>query len=310
MQKRGMDSRLLIGSITALFVLALFGCIQIPIGGQAVNVELNKPITLAQNSTYENKDSNIFFTVISFTDSRCPAGKECIWAGELGVNLKLYGGNLIKEQQIHLAMTTEKSTLIGNYQIELLAIDPSNSQVQIKITDITQPIIGEQKWFSIESKQCNNNPWNIWKASKMQELTIQGISPQEPTEEIQLVRSWLTEKYKITVLDFASGSVADLVTCETCNCLTGEKIAVLVDANYSAKMIEIGFTEMGLIGCTMDAKICPDGSAVGRTAPFCEFEVCSSINEESIVCPKDARSCPDGSIVGRVAPTCEFALCQ
>lgn len=29
------------------------------------------------------------------------------------------------------------------------------------------------------------------------------------------------------------------------------------------------------IGCTMDAKICPDGTAVGRVAPDCEFETCS-----------------------------------
>lgn len=28
------------------------------------------------------------------------------------------------------------------------------------------------------------------------------------------------------------------------------------------------------VACTMDAKICPDGSAVGRTAPDCEFASC------------------------------------
>ncbi len=28
------------------------------------------------------------------------------------------------------------------------------------------------------------------------------------------------------------------------------------------------------VACTMDAKICPDGSAVGRTAPDCEFAPC------------------------------------
>ena len=28
------------------------------------------------------------------------------------------------------------------------------------------------------------------------------------------------------------------------------------------------------IACTMEAKICPDGSAVGRTGPNCEFEAC------------------------------------
>lgn len=29
-----------------------------------------------------------------------------------------------------------------------------------------------------------------------------------------------------------------------------------------------------VIGCTMEAKICPDGSAVGRTGPQCEFSAC------------------------------------
>ena len=28
------------------------------------------------------------------------------------------------------------------------------------------------------------------------------------------------------------------------------------------------------IACTMEAKLCPDGSAVGRTGPNCEFSPC------------------------------------
>ncbi|OGI19333.1 MAG: hypothetical protein A3J06_01260 [Candidatus Moranbacteria bacterium RIFCSPLOWO2_02_FULL_48_19] len=28
------------------------------------------------------------------------------------------------------------------------------------------------------------------------------------------------------------------------------------------------------VGCTMEAKICPDGSAVGRSEPLCEFAPC------------------------------------
>ena len=30
------------------------------------------------------------------------------------------------------------------------------------------------------------------------------------------------------------------------------------------------------VACTLDARICPDGSAVGRTGPACEFEACST----------------------------------
>jgi hypothetical protein len=58
--------------------------------------------------------------------------------------------------------------------------------------------------------------------------------------------------------------------------------------------------------CTEEAKICPDGSAVGRTGPNCEFAPCPG---EGIACPADAKMCPDGSYVGRTGPNCEFAPC-
>jgi hypothetical protein len=57
--------------------------------------------------------------------------------------------------------------------------------------------------------------------------------------------------------------------------------------------------------CTMDAKVCPDGSAVGRSGPNCEFAPCP----EAVACTKDAKVCPDGSSVGRTGPDCEFAKC-
>lgn len=31
--------------------------------------------------------------------------------------------------------------------------------------------------------------------------------------------------------------------------------------------------------------------------------------EETVFCTMDAKLCPDGSYVGRVAPDCEFAAC-
>lgn len=59
-----------------------------------------------------------------------------------------------------------------------------------------------------------------------------------------------------------------------------------------ATVIGIGFTVLGFLatvglslsgdhrvreaGCTMEAKICPDGSAVGRIGPSCEFAPCPS----------------------------------
>lgn len=68
------------------------------------------------------------------------------------------------------------------------------------------------------------------------------------------------------------------------------------------------------IACTMEARVCPDGTAVGRTGPNCAFAPCPrSENEprdtENIACTMDVMLCPDGTAVGRVAPTCEFSPC-
>ncbi len=35
----------------------------------------------------------------------------------------------------------------------------------------------------------------------------------------------------------------------------------------------------------------------------------SNLGEEQVFCTMDAKMCPDGSYVGRVAPNCEFAAC-
>ncbi|TAK05219.1 hypothetical protein EPO33_04570 [Patescibacteria group bacterium] len=67
--------------------------------------------------------------------------------------------------------------------------------------------------------------------------------------------------------------------------------------------------------CTQEAKLCPDGSAVGRTGPNCAFAPCPPTatttppGPEPVYCTLEAKQCPDGSYVGRVPPSCEFAPC-
>ncbi len=58
--------------------------------------------------------------------------------------------------------------------------------------------------------------------------------------------------------------------------------------------------------CTQEAKMCPDGSFVGRTGPKCEFSPCP---EPVAACTKEAKICADGTAVGREGPKCEFAPC-
>jgi hypothetical protein len=58
--------------------------------------------------------------------------------------------------------------------------------------------------------------------------------------------------------------------------------------------------------CTAEALICPDGSAVGRSGPDCEFAPCPG---EGAECEDEGMQCPDGTVVGREGPDCEFAAC-
>jgi outer membrane protein OmpA-like peptidoglycan-associated protein len=71
----------------------------------------------------------------------------------------------------------------------------------------------------------------------------------------------------------------------------------------------------GAVACTKDAKICPDGSTVGREGPDCEFAPCpeevtaESRAEPRSLCPKVVRECSDGSFVGRAGANCEWRQC-
>jgi hypothetical protein len=52
---------------------------------------------------------------------------------------------------------------------------------------------------------------------------------------------------------------------------SGENIVNVNIINWEASVAEESSDN---IACTADAKLCPDGSAVGRTGPNCEFAPC------------------------------------
>jgi putative hemolysin len=64
---------------------------------------------------------------------------------------------------------------------------------------------------------------------------------------------------------------------------------------------ECGDTNIAKV-CTEEAKICPDGSSVGRTWPNCEFAPCPS--EESVVCTMEYMP-----VCASVAVQCVKAPC-
>jgi len=68
-------------------------------------------------------------------------------------------------------------------------------------------------------------------------------------------------------------------------------LAVLIFAGVSFGVYYMWlFNNSEQIICTMEAKLCPDGSYVGRTGPNCEFEKCPDEGEE----PACQDLCGDG----------------
>ena len=59
--------------------------------------------------------------------------------------------------------------------------------------------------------------------------------------------------------------------------------------------------------CTMDAKICPDGSAVGRQGPWCEFAACLSEPKQEYVCTEAQRT---RACTKEYAPVCGLVSVQ
>jgi len=70
--------------------------------------------------------------------------------------------------------------------------------------------------------------------------------------------------------------------------------------------------DTNVVACPMDARMCSDGSSVGRVGPNCEFAPCqnSGADNNVVVCTMEVKMCSDGIAVSRVAPDCEFAPCQ
>jgi hypothetical protein len=65
------------------------------------------------------------------------------------------------------------------------------------------------------------------------------------------------------------------------------------------------------VACTLEAKVCADGSAVGRTGPNCEFALCPEEQPQAI----DLKSCPPESrqvdaCVELYAPVCAAVSVQ
>lgn len=93
-------------------------------------VQVGSPFQLAYGETVSFKQLHIRFSKV-LSDSRCPNGVQCIWAGEVSVELELSENNQTETVALTLARdSTEKSVLNGKYRLSLLAVTPQPQEGQ------------------------------------------------------------------------------------------------------------------------------------------------------------------------------------
>lgn len=90
-------------------------------------VKLNETFTLYMYDSVKVEDTNLEIELLSTDDSRCPAGAECYWEGEIEYSL------IVNNDSIKLGTVTKKETNYGNYTIKLDSSNDSTSYVKLKV---------------------------------------------------------------------------------------------------------------------------------------------------------------------------------
>lgn len=67
-------------------------------------------------------------------------------------------------------------------------------------------------------------------------------------------------------------------------------VYVVWQMNTITEGIIVNNQDINAVACTQEAKLCPDGSYVGRTGPLCEFTACPSGDQSNSVQTNSTRS--------------------
>lgn len=261
--------------------LFLFGCL----GSESRNettqrVLLGESFTIQPGVIYQ-VNNEYQFSVISFSDSRCPSGVQCVWQGEQSVLLRVTNMTplcptcTVADFNVSVGEVNETADVIPTgWRIELESINSAAKTARITVNDLDQIVPVESAWFSIAPKQCGQNDWQEWDNQTGFSETKRFVSPE--AQERAVLEAWLASQ-GIVMKDYASRTTDEIV-CEACNCPSGREIAVLIDQeDFTPMRSLVGWTQLPPSACTMEAKICSDGSAVGRVGPWCQFPPCPNM---------------------------------
>lgn len=82
----------------------------------------------------KNPNRSYLVGVVEFTDSRCPKGTVCVWAGELGVKLRVKDVATGKTEEVYLGTVRAKTAEALGVRFTLIEIDDGKGGTYAKIT--------------------------------------------------------------------------------------------------------------------------------------------------------------------------------
>jgi hypothetical protein len=93
----------------------------------------NTPLVVPNGGQLRFADG-LIMTITGINDSRCPEGAQCIWAGEVGVELTIVGGALTSGEAIRLGSLTETTKKVGPYTLALITATPYTATITVSHT--------------------------------------------------------------------------------------------------------------------------------------------------------------------------------
>lgn len=101
--------------------------------------------------------------------------------------------------------------------------------------------------------------------------------------------------WMLSTKEASKPSVTNFEECVTAGNPVMESYPRQCNAGGQTFVEKIDTTSSEPVACTMEAKLCPDGSYVGRTGPNCEFATCPAVN--SLLSESEARIIAEKSCI-------------
>ncbi len=240
-----------------LGTIFLAGCVQ-EVKQDIVQASFDQPFSLYVQQKarihYEgaSKDyEGLTLTFMNVTeDSRCPEGVQCVWEGQVSVNVHLQKGT----QDLGIISFTSRGGAedvkdVGDYSETLVKVEPYPTK-DVKITSYRATFLiseftlysgGGESWVQIDPVQCGGNPWQqYWEEQRKKACPdASKACPFHDIKEEAIIQQYYRTQ-GIEVSDVKSRKTHAIV-CMACSCPRGDTLYLFVNNRDVEQMVKLGY---------------------------------------------------------------------